>query len=464
MGAYPTINLNDSTPSSTSGYTNVTWQSSTSVHSPNIANVTAQVPNLKASGTGHQGGLVPDPGAVAGTTKFLREDATWATPGAGGGLLYAADTGTVNAIVVAPAIPSLAAGTVIVVKVTNTNTSGATIAVDGAGAVALHRDGSALNANDVVAGQLYLMGYDGSVWNILGVMDATYIGGGKVKNGMAPSDGDLLTWVAANTEWENKAPGTLSGFNASKLQGNTISSGTPMTGDILRYNEYADSKWDLCIAATRFVALWGDIANASLVVVGANLGQSQTGTISNIAATSTETFLKRFTGVITASTNRTVGIGYGFSGGVSFWTLASIRRYSTRLRINTTSSARWWIGMVDFSTSGAAITSSDTPNGSYVAFRFSATTDATIKAVCATSNVNQTVVNTGISVDTTNPQLFEFAWDGTNVNFYINGALVAQISTNVPSSALLGLMTSGDNKNTNTVLTCDIDYVILAMK
>ncbi len=33
-----------------------------------------------ASGASHAPGRVPDPGAVAGTTKFLREDATWAVP------------------------------------------------------------------------------------------------------------------------------------------------------------------------------------------------------------------------------------------------------------------------------------------------------------------------------------------------------------------------------------------------
>lgn len=37
-----------------------------------------------ASGPSHAIGLVPDPGAIAGTTKFLREDATWAVPSGGG--------------------------------------------------------------------------------------------------------------------------------------------------------------------------------------------------------------------------------------------------------------------------------------------------------------------------------------------------------------------------------------------
>lgn len=37
-----------------------------------------------ASGTNHAAGLVPDPGATAGTTKFLREDGTFAVPAGGG--------------------------------------------------------------------------------------------------------------------------------------------------------------------------------------------------------------------------------------------------------------------------------------------------------------------------------------------------------------------------------------------
>lgn len=47
----------------------------------NSANVTV----MGGSGTGHKSGLVPDPGATAGTTKYLREDGTWQTPPSGGG-------------------------------------------------------------------------------------------------------------------------------------------------------------------------------------------------------------------------------------------------------------------------------------------------------------------------------------------------------------------------------------------
>jgi hypothetical protein len=43
-----------------------------------------------ASGSSHAPGLVPDPGATAGTTHFLREDGTWVVPSGGSG------SGTVN--------------------------------------------------------------------------------------------------------------------------------------------------------------------------------------------------------------------------------------------------------------------------------------------------------------------------------------------------------------------------------
>ena len=46
------------------------------------------------SGASHKVGLVPDAGAAAGTTRFLREDGTWITPpGGGGGAVIVQDEG-----------------------------------------------------------------------------------------------------------------------------------------------------------------------------------------------------------------------------------------------------------------------------------------------------------------------------------------------------------------------------------
>jgi predicted RecA/RadA family phage recombinase len=51
-----------------------------------------QLTVMSPSGVSHSAGIVPDPGFTSGTTRFLREDATWATP------LIANITGPGNAI------------------------------------------------------------------------------------------------------------------------------------------------------------------------------------------------------------------------------------------------------------------------------------------------------------------------------------------------------------------------------
>ena len=44
------------------------------------------LPALGASGTAHAAGIAPDPGSTSGSARYLREDATWATPPLGGGV------------------------------------------------------------------------------------------------------------------------------------------------------------------------------------------------------------------------------------------------------------------------------------------------------------------------------------------------------------------------------------------
>jgi hypothetical protein len=64
------------------------------------------IPVFVASGASHAKGNVPDPGSTAGTTRFLREDASWQTPptapalpGYIGGLTLANDTTTPNTVI-----------------------------------------------------------------------------------------------------------------------------------------------------------------------------------------------------------------------------------------------------------------------------------------------------------------------------------------------------------------------------
>ncbi|MDQ2834060.1 MAG: SGNH/GDSL hydrolase family protein [Acidobacteriota bacterium] len=53
----------------------------------------AQLPLFGGSGASHAPGAVPDPGATAGTTRYLREDGTWSVPGAPGSTGLSAGTG-----------------------------------------------------------------------------------------------------------------------------------------------------------------------------------------------------------------------------------------------------------------------------------------------------------------------------------------------------------------------------------
>ena len=61
---------------------------------------TIGVTDFVASGASHARGTVPDPGNVAGTTKFLREDASWALVGgsSGGGLILLASYAPTNVL------------------------------------------------------------------------------------------------------------------------------------------------------------------------------------------------------------------------------------------------------------------------------------------------------------------------------------------------------------------------------
>lgn len=86
---------------------------------------------------------------------------------------YAADTGAANAIAVAPSPPlaALAAGAKLTVKINNAGTGATTLAYTlASGSVntspVVHGDGTALLANDLVAGQVVEFNFDGSNWQM----------------------------------------------------------------------------------------------------------------------------------------------------------------------------------------------------------------------------------------------------------------------------------------------------------
>ena len=82
---------------------------------------------------------------------------------------YAADTGVTNAYIVtlSPIPAALTAGLPVRVKIANTNTGASTLNVNGLGAVAVKRPGgTALQAGDLVAGQVATLTYDGASFQL----------------------------------------------------------------------------------------------------------------------------------------------------------------------------------------------------------------------------------------------------------------------------------------------------------
>lgn len=61
----------------------------------------ARLPLFGASGTSHAAGAVPDPGPAPGSTRFLREDGTWAAPSGGGGAVSSVN-GQTGAVTIMP--------------------------------------------------------------------------------------------------------------------------------------------------------------------------------------------------------------------------------------------------------------------------------------------------------------------------------------------------------------------------
>ena len=171
--------------------------------------INADVKVMGASGTNHSKGLVPDPGATAGTTKYLREDGTWQTPAgrdytAGDGIDITSDVIAVDNSVarlgeddgsalipdIYPAVftgtCSTAASTVAkeasinayelvrhgAVAITFTNgisVASATLNISSKGAKALYYRGAALGADVVKAGDIVTMSYDGTNYVILSI-------------------------------------------------------------------------------------------------------------------------------------------------------------------------------------------------------------------------------------------------------------------------------------------------------
>jgi hypothetical protein len=277
------------------------------------------------------------------------------------------------------------------------------------------------------------------------------------------------TTVAAPTQLvgDVSTSGTKSPLEATVVgfQGVDIANTPPNTSDTWRYNEFGDSKWDVVIGCPRFIQVVVDGSNNPFSL-GHNNQPVTIGTRTFYFSSATEPGGLTYTSAATGSTNDVVCIEQGFGASNGIYTYGALRRYSTRLIMNNTANVRYWIGLGKTSPQfGTAAYSTDTPNFPYAMFRYSSTTDSTIKAVCGLSSGSQTVVNTGVAVDTVNSQQFDIVRTGTAFKFLINGTLVARISTTLPAASdLYGTGVTVDNKNTATAVGVTLFHSTLMLK
>jgi hypothetical protein len=121
-------------------------------------------------------------------------------------------------------------------------------------------------------------------------------------------------------------------------------------------------------------------------------------------------------------------------------TLGIVSDWFTKLAIVGTTIARYWFGICDQTFDNfPTVMNSNTPTAHFVGFRYSSNADgATYHAICQTSGSAQTVVDTGVSVAASAIHVLEIVptAGGTVIKFYIDLALVATISTNVPAASL----------------------------
>jgi len=175
----------------------------------------ARLPLFGPSGTSHAQGIVPDPGATAGATRFLREDGTWNVPAGGGGSgTMAAQNANAVAITggamdgvniggTTPAAGHFTTGIFGTVPSGILTTSGATSAAQDV-TIIVHSDSSAIffNANETpIAGTMEIGSYNyGTGFLPLEISAATtYFGAAGRGNGNINAAGSVTIGGAAAT-------------------------------------------------------------------------------------------------------------------------------------------------------------------------------------------------------------------------------------------------------------------------
>lgn len=304
--------------------------------------------------------------------------------------------------------------------------------------------------------------------------------------GLTDGFGNVVAFSSPGTYWCEYTGSNIIGIVVAVCQfGGGITGVLPQIGDIPRYNVNGDNAWDPVNYAQSMLGIYAVNQTAALQQTGplGVPGVTFLGASSDQAPTATSQSGKLATAAATASLNTVIGYFAGNNGNVSLLGMLAFYRFSTKFAAGGTTNVRYWMGWGCYNNSGtggntATITgttayATDTPNKTTIGFRYSAGTDTHWQAVTVVAGASvgsQTTVDTGITPDT-NPHLFEMTTNaaGSAVNFFIDSALVATITTNLPNPATNGNawgdpFFTGDNKNTNNAISATFYYTQIALK
>jgi hypothetical protein len=203
------------------------------------------------------------------------------------------------------------------------------------------------------------------------------------------------------------------------------------------------------------------------------------GSLSNTFPTATDSNGGTFTSAASASTSTVIGEDTGQGANYGLWGFGNFCLWSNKFKAANTTNVRYWMGITNFNTgqSGCAALSplnttcfaANNPGTFTIGFRYSAGTDTHWNAVTQTQS-GQTLVDTGVAVDTSS-HLFQFTEPtaGT-ILFYIDGNQVASISTTIPSSTASSsgftsiMFWCGDNENTATSVAATEYWMTMTIK
>ena len=242
------------------------------------------------------------------------------------------------------------------------------------------------------------------------------------------------------------------------IRGKSVSTKTPIDGDILRWS-VVDSDYEIVMNPDWLVGSNGTSGAPLSTWPFQSTAWVNAGTISQDIGTATELPGTKYTSSSTATSIA------GFIGNESTnptCYLGIVRRCRFRIKLAVITNVRLWFGMTTGTSSVGAGYEADIPNFAIVGFRFSTHAgDTKIQAVCqGTGGVggNQTLLSTGVSADTSVHE-FDFVYNGTNVQFYVDGVSVGSIATNIPpTNAGMAPFLTVDNVATANAQGCTFFY------